>query len=97
MLVLTAIDYDKKTEILENSKLALEKFFGSGAINTGNFALAGASSVVVKTEPVYATEEVNFTQRGGRGQHVRGGFRGYRGRGRGGRAYQNRNEKNWYG
>lgn len=89
-IVLTAVSFSEPDKMFDSMQQALKKFFGSqevlslGANRT--IGLSENSAIVVKSEPIFNTEEVNFAMRG-RGQ---GEFR--RGRGRGSVAY--RSEKN---
>ena len=88
-MALTAVSFTDKEKILDQTKAALMKFFGCDAI-ASHGKLAGNASLVIKSEPVFATEEVNYIQRGGRYQQNYRGNEGNRGisyRGRGGRTW----------
>ncbi|KAK4327405.1 hypothetical protein Pmani_002070 [Petrolisthes manimaculis] len=75
------LEFVKRNAVLEKYKQALKKFFGSqDVLSLGAVSGNGKSetpAVVVKTEQVFSTEEVNVVNRG-RG---RGEFRRSRGRG----------------
>ena len=89
-MALTAVSFTDKDKILDQTKAALLKFFGCSAVTSHGKSLAGNASLVIKSEPVFATEEVNYTQRGGRYQHNYRGYDANRGvinRGRGGRSW----------
>ena len=105
-MALTAVSFTEKEKILDQTKASLLKFFGRGAIASHGKSRAGDASLVIKSEPVFATEEVNYTQRGGRYQHNYRGYNANRGvinRGRGGHSWnpgngrENLNNKNSYG
>lgn len=105
-LVLTAVDYEKKTDLFKNMKSALRKFYGEQPITDPRV------SDRIKVEPVYMTsyeeadpnsEEVMISQRmnsrwrGGRGGYgggYRGGYRsGWRsGAGSGNRGWRGRGD-----
>lgn len=88
-LVLTAVSFSQPEKMLDSMQAALKKFFGSqevlslGAVSRE--CVSETPAVVVKSEPVFNTEEVSVVTRG-RG---RGGFRGGKGRG----SFVKRNEK----
>ena len=105
-MALTAVSFTDKEKILDQTKAALLKFFGCAAIASHGKSLAGDASLVIKSEPVFNTEEVNYIQRGGRYQHNYRGYdanRGVSNRGRGGRTWNpgnsrgNFSNKNSYG
>ena len=105
-MALTAVSFTDKEKILDQTKAALMKFFGCDAVTSQGKSLAGNASLVIKSEPVFATEEVNYTQRGGRYQYNYRGNEANRGvsyRGRGGRTWNpgygrgNSSNKNSYG
>ncbi|KAK4302495.1 hypothetical protein Pmani_025423 [Petrolisthes manimaculis] len=80
-IVLTAVSFSEPEKMFDSMQQALKKFFGSQEVlslgaGSGN-GKSETPAVVVKTEPVFSTEEVNVVNRG-RG---RGGFRRSRGRG----------------
>ena len=89
-MALTGVSFTDKEKILDQTKASLLKFFGHGAIASHGKSLAGDASLMIKSEPVLATEEVNYTQRGGRYQYNNRGYdanRGVSNRGRGGRSW----------
>lgn len=83
-IVLTAVSFSEPDKMFASMQQALKKFFGSQEVLSLGAGASGsgksetpAAAVVVKSEPVFNTEEVNVVSRG-RG---RGGFRGNTGRG----------------
>ena len=105
-MALIAVSFTDKEKILDQTNAALLKFFGHTAVASHGKTLAGNASLVIKSEPVFATEEVNYTQRGGRYQYNYRGYdanRGASNRGRGGRTWNpsydrgNSNNRNSYG
>ena len=84
-MALTAVSFDDKEKMLELMQQSLKKFFGSQEVFLENSSARGADasnmpSITVKSEPVYNAEEVNVTQRDGKGSYNN---RGNRGRNRG--------------
>ena len=82
-MALTAVSFDDKEKMLELMQQSLKKFFGSQEVFLENSSARGAGasnmpSITIKSEPVYNAEEVNVTQRDGKGS-----YRGNRGRNRG--------------
>ena len=83
-IVLTAVTFSEPDTMYDSMQLALKKFFGSQevlslAAGAAGDSSGGAAAVVVKSEPVYTAEEVNFTNRGRgryrpRGSQVRSGY-----------------------
>jgi len=91
-IVLTAVSFSDPDRMFDSMQQALKKFFGSQEVLSLG-AVSGSSgseipAVVVKSEPVFNTEEVNVVTRGrGRGR--------YRGRRRGNMInMMNKTEKN---
>ena len=81
-IVLTAVTFNEPDRMYELMKLALRKFFGSQEVLSLDSAAdvsdkSDLSAVIVKSEPVYSTEEVHVVDRGGRGRQGRYGSRGF--------------------
>ena len=111
-IALTAVSYDDETVMLDLMEQSLKKFFGSqevfamkkSAVSVSD-STASSQSVIIKSESVCNTEEVNIANRGrgmyrgqmGRRGRARGGSYG-RGTWRGGyQKYSSSTEKNSYG
>ena len=67
-IVLTAVTFSEPDKMYDSMQLALRKFFGSQEIlsqaaGAAGDSSGGAAAVVMKSEPVYTAEEVNFTNR----------------------------------
>ena len=84
-LVLTGVSYEDESKMLDQMEKSLMKYCGNQDIFSGNSQACStnvnASSITVKSEPVFKIEEVNATQSRGRYEN-RGNF-GNRGRSRG--------------
>ena len=79
LLVLTGMDYTKKTELYDKARKSLQKFKGDQA-NTG--ASVSENSVLIKLEPAFLAEHEEALFSAGYQKVKRGGGY-YRGRGRG--------------
>ena len=76
-IALTAVSFDDKNRMLELMQQSLKKFFGSQEVFSEKLSACSAvasnmPSIAIKSEPVYTAEEVNVTQRDGRGSYYRG-------------------------
>ena len=82
-IVLTAVSFSKPDEMFDSMQKALKKFFGSQEVlslgaGSGN-SVSEPPAVVVKSEPVFNTEDVNVvTRKRGRGGIRARGSMGYR-------------------
>ena len=70
-LVLTAVNFDKPDELLDQMGTALKKFFGEQGASA-SFGDSSSSSIAIKPEPVYATEEANIMNRSKKFESNRG-------------------------
>ena len=70
-LVLTAVNFEESDKLLDQMSAALKKFFGEQGASAG-FGDNSSSSITIKPEPVYATEEVNVINRNRRFESSRG-------------------------
>lgn len=98
-LALTAVDYKQPSKLLDQMIAALRKFFGNQAVSSDAGNLDNASSshaITVKSEPVYAAEEVNVTNQV---RYPRGRSYQNQGGGRSGQSYQirRRNQEDEHG
>lgn len=81
-LVLTAVDYNEPEKLLDQMMHALSKFFGSKGVQASTSVQGNSSSnssITIKSEPVYVTEEANVVNRyqRGNGRQERSEPRGY--------------------
>ena len=96
-IVLTAVSFSEPDKMFDSMQQALKKFFGSQEVlsldSVSGSSVSETPAVVVKSEPVFSTEEVNVVTRG-RG---RGKFRGSRGRGNVANKNRQKNSVDYYG
>ena len=83
-LVLTGVSFEDESKMLDQMEKSLMKYCSSQEIFSGNSQAcstdANASSITIKSEPIFKTEEINATRRTGRNENR--GFPGNRGRSR---------------
>ena len=84
-IALTAVSFEDEEKILDLMQQSLKKFFSSQEAFSDNSqacsTAANASSITIKSEPVFNTEEIHATQKMGRSDYR--GYAGNRGRSRG--------------
>ena len=72
-LVLTAVNFNEPDKLLDQMVSALKKFFGAQGASA-KFGVSSSSSISIKPEPVYATEDVNIMNRNKRFESSRGRY-----------------------